>query len=29
MTVFAGQYLCPKDYPREASDMQTALQGGS
>jgi hypothetical protein len=29
VTVLAGQYLCPKDYPREALDMQAALQGST
>ena len=29
VTVLAGQYLCPKDYPREAADMQQALQAGT
>jgi hypothetical protein len=29
VTVLAGQYLCPKEYPREALDMQAALQGTS
>ena len=29
VTVFAGQYLCPKEYPREAADMQQALQAGT
>jgi hypothetical protein len=29
VTVLAGQYLCPNDYPREASDMQVALQVAS
>ena len=24
VTVLAGQYLCPKDYAREAADMQRA-----
>ena len=29
VTVLAGQYLCPKDYPLEAVDMQQALLAGS
>ena len=29
VAVLAGQYLCSKDYPREALDMQSALQAGS